>query len=202
MTDHTTAAGEIMAARPHDAGLIATVIAEAFQHLAVAHWLIPQRQDRHAVLRANMMIMVRHALDGHGMADITSDLHGVAVWFVHGTEPLPDPPDYDRRLAEACGEYTANFQVLDRRFAEHHPHHTPHHHLAFMAVVPGSQGRGLGTALLNRHLARFPEVPCYLEASCEESRALYQRHGWRDIGEPFRLPDGTPMWPMWREPVT
>lgn len=200
MTDRTRTPTEIMPARPHDAGLIATVIAEAFQHLAVARWLIPRRDDRRSVLQNNMMIMVRHALAGHGFADITSDLRGVTVWFRHDAEPPPEPPDYDGRLAEACGQYTANFQLLDQKFAESHPHHAPHHHLAFMAVVPGAQRRGLGTALLNRHHAQFPTMPCYLEASCEESRALYQRHGWRDISGPFRLPDDTPMWPMWREP--
>lgn len=202
MTDPApaTASGEITSADPEDAHHVASVIAEAFQHLKVAHWLIPRPDDRRPVLEANMMIMVEHALAGYGTVDITSDKSGVAVWFHHDHEAPPEPLNYEERLAAACGEYTANFAHLDEKFAENHPHDMPHHHLAFMAVVPGEQRRGIGTALLKRHFDLYPGVASYLEASCEESRALYLRHGWRDLSEPFRLPDETPMWPMWRDP--
>ena len=43
-------------------------------------------------------------------------------------------------------------------------------------------------------------MPAYLEASSPRSRDLYAKHGYL-AGEPFRVPDGTPFWPMWREPV-
>ena len=43
-------------------------------------------------------------------------------------------------------------------------------------------------------------MPAYLEASSPRSRDLYAQHGYL-AGEPFRVPDGTPFWPMWREPV-
>ncbi|GAB3958082.1 hypothetical protein GCM10027614_74860 [Micromonospora vulcania] len=86
-------------------------------------------------------------------------------------------------------------------FAANHPH-TDHHHLAFLATRPDRQGQGLGTALLEHHHAWLDEagMPGYLEASSPRSRDLYARNGYR-TGEPFRVPDGTPFWPMWREPA-
>jgi hypothetical protein len=42
-------------------------------------------------------------------------------------------------------------------------------------------------------------VPAYLVASSPPSRDLYARHGYRS-GELFSVPDGTPFWPMWRDP--
>ena len=43
------------------------------------------------------------------------------------------------------------------------------------------------------------ETPAYLEASSERSCHLYQRLGFRRHGEPFTLPDGPTVYPMWRE---
>jgi hypothetical protein len=48
---------------------------------------------------------------------------------------VPPPEDYDRRLATACGPWTARFETLDVLFDAHHPH-APHQHLAFLAVQP------------------------------------------------------------------
>ena len=92
--------------------------------------------------------------------------------------------------------------MLDALFDQHHPT-DPHHHLAFLAVHPDQQGQGLGSALLADYHARLDQrgVAAYLEASCERNRDLYLRHGYRPMGEPFRLPDGPPMWPMWRPPA-
>lgn len=79
-------------------------------------------------------------------------------------------------------------------------------HLAILAVHPGHQGRGIGTALLRAHHARLDQAgtPGYLEASSPRNRALYQRHGYTlRPGGPFHLPGGgPPMWPMWRAPGT
>jgi predicted N-acetyltransferase YhbS len=78
----------------------------------------------------------------------------------------------------------------------------PHHYLAFLAVRPSRQCRGIGSALLDRHHARLDDagVPAYLEANHPRNRELYLRHGYRDRAE-IQLPDGGPaVWPMWREP--
>lgn len=192
--------------------------------LAVARWLVPGGgagggpgadgwsgsvggHSRHAErvrrLTANFAIHVEHALR-HGHIDWTDDRMGAAVW-VHqdpGAPEVPEPDDYEARPAASAGPHLPRFQTLDRAFAESHPH-TPHHHLAFLAVHPSRQGHGLGTLLLRHHHAALDSArrPGYLEASSERSRSLYARHGYRDTGEPFTLrPDGPQMWPMWREP--
>ena len=69
--------------------------------------------------------------------------------------------------------------------AKVHPHE-PHHYLAFLAVRPGRQGHGLGTALLRDRLRRLDAAgaPAYLEASEPRSRALYVREGFREHQEP------------------
>jgi GNAT superfamily N-acetyltransferase len=193
----------IVDATRRDAHTAADLIATAFHALDVARWLVAHPEDRERVIYANMRIFVEHALD-HGEMFLTADRSAVAVWF-RRDKPLPEIADYDRRLWLACGPYTDRFRALDTAFDAHHPT-DPHHHLAFMAVHPNRQGRGVGTALLNRYQARLDRaaMPAYLEASSLRSRALYARHGYiLRPNAPIRLPgDGPEMWPMWRTPQT
>jgi ribosomal protein S18 acetylase RimI-like enzyme len=194
----STADGEVVRAGRDDAEAVSSLIAEAFCSLDATAWLVPEPDQRQRVLAANFRIFVEHALD-HGEVQLTADRSAVAVWFPMDAGPLPPPADYERRLAEAVGPWTERFQVLDGLFEANHPAE-PHHHLAFLAVRPDRQGRGLGSALLRHHHARLDGAgtAAYLEASSERSRDLYLRHGYEPHGEPFRLPDGTPFWPMWR----
>ncbi len=184
-------------AGPDEVPVAAAIIADAFQHLAVSAWLVPDRERRRSVVESDMLIWTTHAIK-HGLISITLDEVGVAVWFPMSAEPMPGPDDYDERLDEIAGPSAGRFRQLDETFEEHHPQGEPHHHLAFLAVRPGHQGGGIGTALLSHHHEMYPDVAMYLEASSRESRALYLRHGYLDRGR-FTLPDdGPPLWAMWR----
>lgn len=180
-----------------EASQIAELIAVAFHSLDVARWLVPDPDRRAEVLPADFRIFVEHAL-AHGEVHTITDRSAVAVWFPR-EGPLPEPTAYQHRVAAACGEATERFLYLDELFDKHHPQ-DPHHHLAFLAVRPIRQRRGLGSALLRHHHARLDDrgIAAYLEATSPDSRDLYARHGYHQMGEPFRLPDQTPMWPMWR----
>lgn len=185
---------------PERTRLVAERIAEAFLVLDAPRWLVPDERNREAVLADQFEILVDHAMR-HGLVFGTTDLAGVAVWFPSiRADPAPPPADYDARLAAACGEWTDRFVHLDELFAANHPQ-PDHHHLAFLAAQPDLQGRGVGTALLRHHHEWLDDnrMPGYLEASSELGVELYAKHGYQ-IREPFRLPDGTPFWPMWREP--
>jgi len=63
------------------------------------------------------------------------------------------------------------------------------------------QGRGLGSALLASTLQRCDRdgTAAYLDATSEDNRRLYERHGFVVTAE--RSADGSPpMWAMWRDP--
>jgi GNAT superfamily N-acetyltransferase len=193
---------EVTRADPGQVDQVSALVAESFEPLAASGWLVPEPSSRRRLLKANVKIYVEHALH-HGHIDVIGE-DAAAVWFHHDTgEELPQPDDYDERLIFAVGKHLRRFRALDEAFDANHPHGTVHHHLAFLAVRPDSQGSGLGTALLREHHRRLDEsgTPGYLEASSERSRELYLRNGYRLHGEPFYLPDGPPFWPMWREPV-
>jgi len=186
-----------------DAAVLAQVIADAFHTLPPARWLIPDDAARRDVFPGLFQIFTEHALT-HGFAYTTPGRTGAAVWLpVREDGPAP-PARYSDQLAEVTGRWAYRFRAFDAALDHHHPADTPHHHLALMAVSPGHQGQGTGSALLRAHHAILDHlnIPAYLEASAPRNRALYQRHGYAlRPGAPFHLPDGgPPIWPMWRAP--
>ncbi|MFY1673171.1 GNAT family N-acetyltransferase [Plantactinospora sp. WMMB334] len=178
---------------------VSALIADAFLPLAPVAWLVPDPDQRRAILTANFRILVEHAFF-YGEVHTLEDRSAVAVWF-HRTSPIPPPVEYERRLAAVCDPYTDRFETLDKLFDAHHPT-APHHHLAFLAVAAEKQCTGRGTALLRHHHAALDRVglPAYLEASSTGSRDLYARHGYLPR-QPFHLPDGATFYPMWRPAV-
>lgn len=188
---------EIVKAGTKDAGAIADLIGTAFAGLRPSEWLVPVEEQRAGVLSANFRIVVDLAL-AHGEVHMTADRAAAAVWLPR-TGPMPEPEDYDERLAAACGQWTDRFQTLDTLFEENHPA-DPHHHLAFLATRSDKRSQGIGSALLDHHHEYLDQhgMPAYLEASHPRSRDLYLRHGYELLDEPFTLPSGAPFWPMWR----
>jgi GNAT superfamily N-acetyltransferase len=194
----------IRSAEPTDAKVLAQVIADAFHDLPVCRWLVPDPEERRRVLPPHFQIYVEHGIE-YGIVHTTDELDAVAVWFSDAPQGVPDIPDYDSRLAEACEPHTPRFVLLDEAMHHAHPTGTPHEHLALLAVDPTGQHGGIGSALLaarHEYLDAYG-IPAYLEASSLRSRSLYLRHGYADLGEPFAVPGGPEptMWQLWREPA-
>lgn len=189
---------------PVDTGEITQVLVAAMGDGAVARWLTPDADVRHRDSPAYFEIFAEHAVR-YGEVYATVDPHdgrlsGVALWFPL-TSLIPPPYDYDRRLKDASGSAFDRARELDAALEAHHPM-DPHHYLAFLAVRPDRQNQGIGSALLDRHHARLDPagIPAYLEANDPRNRDLYLRHGYVTRAV-IRLPDGPPVWSMWREPM-
>ena len=89
-----------------------------------------------------------------------------------------------------------------QQMARYHPKE-PHWYLPLIGIDPAHQGRGLGGALM-RHATDICDrdgVPAYLESSNERNLSLYERNGFRVVGELQALGHGPTLWRMWREPL-
>lgn len=192
---------EIVEAGPGDAQKLSIVVAAAFHPLDPCQWLISHALQRRIAFPAYFRILVDHAL-AIGSIDITADHTAAALWLPVGPDGPETPDRYEQRLKEAVGPHLERFEILDDQFERHHPLGGAHQYLAILAVHPDHQRQGIGRALLAHRHRRLDETgsSAYLEASDETNREWYARHGYRDIGDPIRLPDGPNMWPMWREP--
>lgn len=189
----------VRTAGPADTDTLAATLAEAFQSDPVLSWCYPDVAERARIL-PTMFRVVLEAVIPH--AGVETALEGVAVsvW-------VPPTAELDEeRMVGDLG--TASEQYADRMFTlmglvdEHHPAHREHQYLFILGTRDAWQSRGLGTALLRSVLSECDRdgVPAYLEATSERNRSLYERHGF-EVTEMIRLPDGPPLWCMWREPA-
>lgn len=131
---------------------------------------------RHAVLRQGRPRATAH-LDGD---DHASTRHWIAK---HGDDVIGavslmrrDPP----AAAQGGDHPPANWQLRG------------------MATVPSWRGKGVGRALLQAVEAEVAE-PLWCNARTSAA-AFYARHGWRQIGEPFEIPEVGPHVRMVRTP--
>jgi GNAT superfamily N-acetyltransferase len=163
------------------------VLTAAFADDPLARWLLP------GDLRAEIVFgpLVEESAT-HGELAVSPDGTAAAVWLPRPAEPVGDR----QPLPEARARLRTFLELTEVR----HPGGPAHLYLVLLGVRPGAQGRGLGGALLRERLGRADAegIPAYLEATSPRSRALYERHGFRDSGAPIHLPDGPTLWPMWR----
>lgn len=180
-----------MAMTTTDAETAVRVLTAAFVDDPLTRWLLPgDLADAAAGLVFAPLVQSSAA---HGELAVSADGAAAAVWLPRAAEP---PVRDEEPLPEILARLRTFLALTEAR----HPVGQAHLYLVFLGVVPAAQGRGHGGDLLRRRLARADAdgLPAYLEASSPRSRALYERHGFRDTGEPMPLPDGPPVWPMWR----
>jgi ribosomal protein S18 acetylase RimI-like enzyme len=200
-----TAAHPVNRATIGDARSIAALLSDAFHDDPVSTWLIPEDRERRRRHMRFFLTFVEHALlDGDVQLSFDNGYAGAALWLhAAGDHPHAGGPDPDK-LREALGPDSFNrFQVLGDLMHQHHPVGVRHAYLTFIAVTPQRQGTGIGRQLLDTKLTQLDQArtPTYLEASNARSRELYLRAGYQPSGDPFTLPGGPPMYPLWREPA-
>lgn len=182
-----------------DETTVLTILTEAFLADPLTCWLFPDERDRAAL----QLLFHRPQLADPTAEVELIDAGGVALWHtVPADRPAHEGADDDQSAQP--GPNTARLRALGLALAPRHPRGRTHLYLVCIGVPADRQGAGLGSALLRHRLERADAdgTPAYLEASSPGSRALYQRHGFTDLGEPVRPAADCPLlWPMWREPL-
>ena len=196
----------VRAARRDEAALLGDVLADAFAEDPVFAWLIPphlRRRDNR--LRAFFTSMSRGYLRQGKPCYLTGDASAAALWAAPGAwamplsqvilEAVPNGLAFRRRLFRAL-----RTQMQIERL--HAGHSRPHWYLGYLGARRDRQGQGQGTRMLRQVLAGVDTdgVPAYLESSNERNLSLYERNGFRVVGELQALGHGPTIWRMWREP--
>jgi GNAT superfamily N-acetyltransferase len=197
----------VRTARRDEAALLGEVLADAFAEDPVFAWLIPPylpgRDNR---LRMFFTSMSRGYLRLGKPCYLTGDASAAALWAAPGAWAMP----LSQILLEAAPNALAFRDSLLRALRTqlqierlHARQTSPHWYLGYLGTRRDRQGEGLGTQMLREVLAGADTdgVPAYLESSNERNLPLYERNGFRVVGELQALGHGPTIWRMWREPI-
>jgi GNAT superfamily N-acetyltransferase len=196
----------VRAARRDEAALLGEVLFDAFAEDPVFAWLIPpQLRGRDNRMRTFFTSMSRSYLRRGKPCYLSGDASAAALWAAPRAwamplsqiilEAVPSGLAFRRRLLRALGTQLQ----IERLHAGQSP---PHWYLGYLGTRRDRQGQGLGAQMLQEVLAGADtdDVPAYLESSNERNLSLYERHGFRVVGELQALGHGPTIWRMWREP--
>jgi GNAT superfamily N-acetyltransferase len=194
-----------------DRELVVRLLDEAFQDDPVSGWVFPDTEYRRTT-HHRLMAAFTDAVLADGRIDLTEDGTACALWLSMpgddhaeaGDDHAEAAEDDAVQLREAVDPDNERVETIARLMDEAHPTDRAHAYLWMIAVAPGRQGEGLGTALIQHVLDRCDRegLPAYLEASSARSTTLYERLGYAFTDRTLDLPDGPHMYPMWREPRT
>lgn len=197
---HVTISVSVQKANEADLAALSGTLAAAFYDDPLFRWLIPEDSRRAEILPPLFRVIMEVNLAKDELYRAGANLAG-AVWLPPGQQPSEDETaEQVPKFAHVTGEYAERvFQALDL-MGEVHPSE-PHWYLFVLGTKPEWQSQGIGSLLLRAVLDRCDRdgIPAYLEASNEGSKRLYLRHGFIVTGE-IALPDGPPLWCMWRSP--
>jgi ribosomal protein S18 acetylase RimI-like enzyme len=191
-------------AQVRDATRLSHLFAQAFARDPVFDWLTRTGEARPQALQNFFRwILERHTLS-HGESWVAPGGQAAAAWIPPYAQAAPRSLSEDMRVVPAVLRLTG-FSRLFRGAAmaaamEYKPPSESYFYLAFLAVAPRMQGRGLGSSLLERTLARVDAVRgnAYLENSNPRNLRLYERAGFSLIREIRARKDAPPIYAMWR----
>jgi GNAT superfamily N-acetyltransferase len=187
-------------ARRADFAELAKMLARAFYDDPVTAWFYPNERRRMIHARRFFAIRLRQ-LAPQELVFTTPERSGAALWTApgHWREDtrqslmlLPMLP----ALLPRFGTVTRAVREIER----HHPEEL-HFYLSVVGTNPELQGRGIASALLAPVLERCDAqtMPAFLECSKESNVRFYSHHGFV-LTERIDLPEGPPLWLMWRQP--
>ena len=183
---------------------VAGVLTRAFHPDPGTCYIMPDPLRRAEIAPSLLEVLARYALS-HGqiwLATEEAGLVGVALWLP------PEHPTFREKgmleagivpVAEQAGDevmgrlatLTGHTEALREALMS-----GPHWYLAFLAVEPTQQGKGIGSRLLEEMAPQTQGLPCYLETFNTRNVVLYKRHGFRVVGE-GDIPEGGPhYWAM------
>lgn len=154
----------------------------AFSADPMARWSIPDPAKYLATFPS-----IARAFGGSafqkGTAYIADGFAGVALWLPPGVES--DEESLMRLFDENVGDdVKEDLSVIFEQMQKFRPAEQ-HWYLPMIGVDPAYQGAGVGTALMTEALKAVDKDRsiAYLESSNPKNISLYERHGFKVIGE-------------------
>ncbi len=174
------------------------VLTTAFSSDPIGRWVFPDAQQYLTVFPPFVRAFAGAAFE-YKTAHCADGFSGIALWLGPGVGSDEEAMGalLDERIPDDRKQEVFGFL---EQMGPFHPTE-PLWYLPLIGVDPSQQGQGYGSALLAHALATCDQQGslAYLEASSPRSKALYERHGFEEIGV-IQAGSSPPMWPMLRKP--
>ncbi|MDB9701025.1 GNAT family N-acetyltransferase [Gammaproteobacteria bacterium] len=171
------------------------VLKLGFASDALLRWVFPDAQNYLKSFDLWMIEFSKIAYE-HNLVYSEQNFAGASIWHPPGVE-------FDAAILEPTFDAIPpeRLETVIKFFEEFETYHPDDAwYLAFIAVDPSQQRKGIGSFLLKEALQMIDQKGdrAYLEASNEQNKALYERHGFIEIGK-VQFEDSPPAFPMIRE---
>ncbi len=186
-----------------EAKTVGAVLADAFRDDPVMTRVQPDPAFIHRYFETVFKSQYRR----YGLCFMTQDQSGAAMWLPPGIQPAFPPLSF---IVSWCWRFLRQRKGLRRVLAVNRLKHYnkkirpafAHYYIHALGVVNGCQKQGIGSALLKTMLPVCDREgwAAYLECSNERNLPLYNRHGFRVIGEYDIFRNGPRVWFMLRDP--
>jgi GNAT superfamily N-acetyltransferase len=178
----------------------AEAVARGFADNEIWIWMLGSEERVRRALPRHYRAMIRHVYVTRDGAWTTPDTLGAALWFPPRSLELSP----GERFWELISLLPSVLPALGRAtrwealIGDHRPTED-HWYLNTLAVDPGAQRGGVGTALIGPGLERADAdgLGVYLETQRRANIPFYRRFGFEE-GDELKLPDSPPVWTMWR----
>ena len=183
---------------------VADTLASAFEQDPILDWFLRDDDKREFVRKKLIEGMVDRYIKS-GWAIAANDGSCATLWA------RPGKPADDMGLLQQLAQLPNMIRLCSlsrlKRIIKvmstleaNHPHEPDHYYLFMIGVNAEFQGQGLGSSILEATLAQVDRegMPAYLENSNPKNTPFYERHGFKVTKEIKLMPDGPPLWPMWR----
>jgi ribosomal protein S18 acetylase RimI-like enzyme len=187
-------------AGPDQAGVVAEILADAFNEDPVMTWICPDPEYPKWAWPLALPFFLPH-----NEVYVTEDGLGAALWLPPGVELRMSPSLavlWDAWDRFGLGSIFRYFKFIST-LTKHHPKDR-HYYLFAIGVRCGSRGRGVGSALLRHVLHKCDQesVGAYLENSNEHNVSFYRGHGFETTDEIALPRNGPSIWLMYRQPLS
>ena len=175
--------------------LVAAFVADPF-----IRWMFPEAEQYLRYFPQVLKYFAGAAFE-HGGAYRSEDFRAASCWLPPGVHPDEDALG-EVMMRGVKSESQENVFAVLEQVGESHPS-VPHYYLPAIGVEPMMQGRGYGSALMEKGVTVCDEqrTAAYLESTNPANIALYERFGFEVVGE-IRVDDSPVLTRMFRPAAT
>lgn len=195
----------IREARPDEVARVVDVLDASLADDPFVQWLV---RSKPRARRAYVRLMVEEIAFPRGLVEVAerdNELVGAALWAPPNTFALSawDTIRLMPRMVSIIGLTRMNETSAKLEEVEAARPPEPYWLLTLLGITPGARRRGLGSALMERVLARCDAeaTTAACETASEDNVAFYRRHGFEvSTSRPLSV-NGPTSWSLIREPT-